>query len=357
MKSAILMAFMFLFASGPPARAAEPCDALDKVQFVCVGASAEDLVAIPKSDWVVLSGELRAVNAKDRTEVVLFSAEPKFNKALYASCPGPLTGAEMTEKKFRAHGINLRAGANGVHTLYVVHHPERESVEVFEIDARGRQPAITWVGCVPAPPGVGGNGLAVLPDNGFAITSFINRNLGGFRGPEGANARAKLSRGEVTGALWEWSPAKGWAQVPGSEASGPNGVEASADGKWFYIAEWGPQRIIKLSRGAATVSKQTVSLGFHPDNMRWQADGSLTVAGQVGTIDAVLVACLGNRICGETGTSVAAIDTTAMTATPLMQAYRANAVFAAGTTGLIVGREIWVGSAFPGSRVARFPLP
>lgn len=340
-----------------PAVAAESCDAIGKVQFLCLGTNAEDLVAVPNSDWVILSGELRAVNTKDLRHIDLFSVEPKFDKALYGACPGPLTGAEMTEKKFRAHGINLRPGANGVHTLYVVHHPERESVEVFEIDSRGAQPKIAWVGCVLAPQGVGGNGVAVLPENGFAITSFINRDLGGFRGPEGVLARGKLASGEVTGAVWEWAPAKGWAKVPGSEASGPNGIEASQDGRWFYIAEWGPQRIIKLSRGAAAVTKGTVPVGFHPDNMRWQKDGSLTAAGQVGTVDAVLVECLGNRICTETGSSVAAIDTVALAARPLMQAYRANAVFAAGTTGLVVGQELWVGSAYAGSRVARFPLP
>lgn len=82
MKSALLVAFAFLFASALTARAAEPCDPLGKVQFLCVGANAEDLAAIPNSDWVIPSCELRAVNAKDRTEVVLFSAEPKFNKAL-----------------------------------------------------------------------------------------------------------------------------------------------------------------------------------------------------------------------------------------------------------------------------------
>lgn len=357
MKPILILASLLLFAVAGPAAAAEACDPIGKVQFLCLGANAEDLVAVPNSDWVILSGELRAVNTRDLRHIDLFSAEPKFDKALYGACPGPLTGAEMTERKFRAHGINLRAGANGVHTLYVVHHPERESVEVFELDARGREPKVAWVGCVLAPQGVGGNGVAVLPGNGFAITSFINRDLGGFRGPEGQPARGKLAGGEVTGAVWEWSPANGWAKVPGSEASGPNGVEASANGKWFYIAEWGPQRIIKLSRGAATVTRQTIPVGFHPDNMRWQKDGTLTAAGQVGTVDAVLVECLGSRICGETGTSVAAIDTTALTARPLMQAYRANAVFAAGTTGLVVGQELWVGSAFSGSRVARFPLP
>lgn len=356
MKPALLLLFLVLPAM-TPAAAAERCDPVGKVRFLCLGANAEDLVAIPNSDWVILSGELRAVNTKDLHHVELFSAEAKFDRALYAACPGPLTGAEMTEQKFRAHGINLRAGGNGVHTLYVVHHPERESVEVFEIDARGAAPRIAWVGCVPAPPGVGGNGVAVLPDNGFAITSFINRDLGGFRGPEGRLARGKLAGGEITGAVWEWSPAGGWMKVPGSEASGPNGVEASADGKWFYIAAWGPQQIIKLSRGRAAVTREVIPVGFHPDNMRWQEDGSLTAAGQVGTVDAVLVECLGNRVCGETGTSVAAIDTVALTARPLMQAYRANAVFAAGTTGLIVGQELWVGSAFAGSRLARFPLP
>ena len=66
-----------------------------------------------------------------------FSNESRFDRARYSSCPGPITGREMTDRRFRAHGINVRAGPNGVHTLYVVHHTQRESVEIFEVDARG----------------------------------------------------------------------------------------------------------------------------------------------------------------------------------------------------------------------------
>src|SRR5258706_4556276 len=108
-------------------------------------------------------------------EVSLFSTPAKFARARYASCPGPITGPEIADRKFRAHGINLRAGPNGVHTLYVVHHGQRESVEIFELDTRGKTPTITWIGCAPSPNGVSGNSVAVLPNDGFSLTNFLNR--------------------------------------------------------------------------------------------------------------------------------------------------------------------------------------
>ena len=36
---------------------------------------------------------------------------------------------------FRAHGLYLKPGDGGVHTVYLVHHGNRESVEVFEPEA------------------------------------------------------------------------------------------------------------------------------------------------------------------------------------------------------------------------------
>jgi hypothetical protein len=334
--------------------AAQACDAVDGVEFLCLSATAEDLVAIPGSDWIVLSGELRAVNTRDGSEIPLFSPDPKFDRALYSSCPGPLTGPEIAAKRFRAHGINVRAGANGVHTLYVVHHSGRESVEVFELDARGATPAVTWVGCAPAPQGVTGNSVAVLPDRGFALTSFLDRSLGGFLGDAGAGVREKLRRGETTGEVWEWHPGAGWAKVPGSEGAGPNGIEASPDGKWYYLAEWGAQRMIKLSRGEPTPTRRVTALDFHPDNVRWQSDGTLLVAGQRGTVDAVLRDCLTNRDCTGVATSVASIDPGSLRAREVVHAVPANRHFAAGTTGLRVGDEIWVGSTYRGTRIARF---
>jgi hypothetical protein len=243
-----------------------------------------------------------------------------------------------------------------VHTLYIVHHQGRESVEVFEIDARPKIPTIAWVGCAISPQGISGNGVAVLPNNGFAVTNFATRSLGGFRGPDGARLRGMLSKGDVTGEVWQWSPAAGWTKIPGTEGAGPNGIEASRDGKWLYINEWGSQNVLRVSRGVTPVKRDKVKLDFHPDNLRWQSDGSLLAAGQHGSVDDVLDACLGDRNCATTSTSVARIDPQTLKVDELVHQYPDNEQFAAGTTGLIIAKELWVGSTGRGNRIARFEL-
>ena len=71
--------------------------------------------------------------------------------------------------------------------------------------------------------------------------------------------------------------------MPGSEASGANGLEMSEDGKTLYVAAWGSQSFFRLSRGGAKPERQEVPLGFRVDNIRWARDGSILAAGQGGT--------------------------------------------------------------------------
>jgi len=201
---------------------------------------------------------------------------------------------------------------------------------------------------------VSGNSVAVLPDGGFALTNFLSKRLGAWAGPKGAAVRAKLARGEPTGEVWEWNVGHGWSKVPGSEGAGPNGIEASPDGKWYYIAEWGAQKVIKLSRGRPDPIRRAVPVDFHPDNLRWQPDGSLLAAGQRGTVEAILSDCLLKNDCGGIATSVASVDPETLATKELVHAYPTNEYFAAGTTGLKVGDEIWVGSTYHGTRIARF---
>jgi sugar lactone lactonase YvrE len=91
---------------------------------------------------------------------------------------------------------------------------------------------------------------------------------------------AALQKGEVNGELWEWHTASGWQKVPGSEASGANGLEMSSDAKTLYVAAWGSQSFFRLSRGGAKPEKQEVPLGFRVDNIRWSRDGSILATGQ-----------------------------------------------------------------------------
>ena len=194
---------LLLGAAGPSAAACEPDG---EVQFLCGPVSPEDLAPVPQSPWIVVSsmvdeGHLYLADTRDHTSTVLFPTEAsraRHDTATYGSCPGPLTS------EFRPHGLHLRPGDNGTHTLFVVRHGGRESIEVFQLDAGGGSPTLTWVGCAVAPEPLGLNAVVGLPDGGFAATS------------------------PRTGDVWEWHTDTGWNIVPGSEDIGPNGTGSLA---------------------------------------------------------------------------------------------------------------------------------
>src|SRR5215468_3373817 len=256
------------------------CDPAGNVQFICEQLAPEDLVLVPGGEWVISSGmaangAIRAVSVRDRTTTVLFpgaASRARPDARTYPSCPGPIDAAAEKEK-FRAHGLYLRPGRNALHTLWMVHHGDRESIEVFELDARVRPPQLTWTGCAVAPDPIGLNSVVGLSDGGFVTTNFSPRG-------QDAAARTKMMAGENNGELWEWHTASGWQKVPGSESAGANGLEISNDGKWLYIGGWGSQSVIRLSRGQTPVKRDSVNVGFRVDNMRWGADGMLLAAGQ-----------------------------------------------------------------------------
>ena len=313
-----------------------PCDPDGDVEFICGPVSPEDLVAVPEAPWVIVSsmsdeGQLFGIDSRDQSLTVLFpneTSEPSHDTATYGSCPG----YEATQ--FRPHGISLQRGSNGLHTLYVVRHGARESVEVFEVDARGAVPSLTWKGCVVAPDNVTLNSVAPLPNGAFAVTNFQ------FEGGE----------------LWEWQPAGGWAKVPGSETSGANGLEASPDGRWFYIGGWTTQSLIQVSRGQTPPQVEAVDVGFHIDNVHWAPDGSLLAAGHVGNTQEQILECLSDGNCDGVTSRVAKIDPERLTVEEIVR-YPSNDFVIMGTAALEVGAEIWVGGIGGADRIGRFRTP
>ena len=149
-----------------------------------------------------------------------------------------------------------------------------------------------------------------------------------------------MQAGEKNGELWEWHTGAGWKIVPGSEASGANGIEISKDGKWFYMGGWGNQTFIRLSRGQTPVKKDDVPVGFRVDNVRWAPDGSLFAAGQGGTAAAAT-------------SNVVKINPNTLKFKEIIR-YPYNDAFRFGTVAVQVGKEIWLGSVV-GDRIARFP--
>jgi hypothetical protein len=337
-----------------PAAAAPPCNPVGPLGFVCGTLNSEDLVQVPGTAWIVASGmdggaagshgSLHLVDSRDRSWRTLFpgtSPQIKWDKTTYGDCPSPPDLA-----KFSAHGLNLRPGDNGTHTLYVVNHGGRESIEIFALDANGTEPTVAWIGCAVMPPHTWPNSMAPLPEGGMVVTDMFD--------PQDPKAPDKMNAGENTGAVYEWHPHNGYALVPGSQMSGNNGIEVSRDGKWIYVAAWGNKAVVRLARGAAAPQRDVLPAGFLVDNLRWAPDGRLIVAGQNVPAKQVF-ACFQSKTtrCTQPWRMVR-WDTTAMTLSPVATK-AGTAVFGDATVGLQIGSEMFVGT-FRGDRIAYFPL-
>jgi sugar lactone lactonase YvrE len=317
------------------------CSPAGTVRFVCGQQAPEDLVALPGSQWIVASafagtGGINLISVRDHTTTLAFPAatsKERLDAKTYNTCPGPPDAADKA--KFATHGLALRAGRNSTHTLYAVHHGGRESIEVFEVDARGKTPALTWVGCAVAADPIGLNSVVALPEDGFIATDFLARGID-------AAGRGRMLAGENNGALWEWHTATGWKMIPGSEAAGANGLEISKDGKWLYVAAWGSQSFFRLSRGQTPVKRDAVPLGFRVDNIRWAPDDSIFAAGQGG-------------VAPMQTSNVVKIDPNTLKVQEIIR-HPNTPEFGNGTVAVQIGKELWVGS-FRGDRIAIFPAP
>ena len=317
-------------------------------QYICGVNSVEDLIRIDGTDWV-LASELGARTGTggfyfiDVRTHAFHEAPPDFSGAadkLYSKCPGP-----PDPKLFAAHGIAIRFQPGKVHQAYAVNHGGRESIEIFDLDASGAEPKLIWRGCAMTPETASANSITPLPNHGFAITSFGVRN--------DKQSMEKVGAGQPSGFVTEWSPAKGWVEVPGTEFSGDNGIVASADGSTLFIAGWGDRTLHVVSRGKVPPTHRAVPLpGFHPDNIRYGPDGSLIIAGQAAEPKAIL-ACISAPVC-TVDSKVVRVNPKTFAIETLVE--EPGTPEYGGTAGaIIVGDEVWLGP-FRGNRVARVKL-
>ena len=248
--------------------------------------------------------------------------------------------------KFSAHGLDIRAGTASQHTLYVVHHGERESIEIFRLKADAETVSLTWIGTVVFPVGVLGNGVAALPGDAFAAGNFLSTT--------DPKAVDKLTAGQPVGVMFIWRPKVGWEDMPDAAAiSADNGVAASRDGRRLFVAGSGDETVVRLSLDGKPGVRAVIKTGFHTDNLRWGADGFLYATGQRDTVSNLL-ACAPNtkqRCAGPF--SVPRIDPETLQTMEVIR-HPGGSTFGAASTTLLVGDEYWFGTPH-GDRIAITP--
>jgi len=341
---AIAMAFALPQAAGaqtPIPFVEHPCEPEGSFDVICGQRHPEDLFRVPDANWILASwydeaGGLRAINAEDRQTVRLFpapTARERHDRETFAECPGPPSARDTA--RVVSTGVTVGPQRNGTHRVYLIRHGlDSSAIEAFELDLRGEVPFVTWVGCVPVPPGSNLNSVTPTPEGGLIASNFNP----GMYSADPAAARQRMEAGGINGGALEWRPGQGWQEVPGSEASGANGVELSEDGRWLYVNAWGRRSIMRLSRGTDSPERVDMNLGFRGDNLHWAPDGSLLTAG-----------------LGDGGTAIARIDPTTLEVTRL-GFIPDSPTFSGGTVAAQVGDMLWIGT-FRSDRIVLVPVP
>ena len=333
-----------------PASAQSACDASGGQTFVCGPKNPEDLVLVPGTQTIISSGMAEGagfylVDARTgEWSALSFQAR---HDATFAGCATP-----PSPQSLNTHGLNIRATGQGRSRLHVVGHGAREAIEIFDVDATGARPTLTWRGCVLMPEGLAANSVASFANGSLVATVLFM--------PGTTFADAVVER-RNTGAVFEWSPGQtGFTLVQGSELPANNGIEVSADGREIYVASSGLQTVVAFAHSNPTRQlRSTGPLPFTPDNVHLGPDGRLYTAGMANDVPECggppgpqhdierLAAC-------PRGTIAVAIDPATMRDTVVVQT-PATPSFSNATMILPVGREAWIGS-FSGDRIARAPL-
>ena len=350
-KTSFLSLSLILFFSGGVVIAEEDgCKSSGDYGFVCGPLNAEDLVLVPDTKWIISSGlgpgaSLYLIDSQQKSWKDFYpegSPRALQDMKTYGACPG-----SPDPNSFITHGLNLRPGKNGHSRLYVVGHGGREAIEVFDVNASGARPVLTWTGCVMLPEGMAANSVASFSDGSLVATVPLHPG----KTIEDAFA------GELTGAVYEWSPGdSGFELVQGTELPYGNGIEVAADEREIFVVSSVLNTVVAYSHSnPARQLRTTRPMAFVPDNVHMGSDGSLITAGMV----------IDDPVCGSVQSSdefdleefaacprpfiAKAIDPQSMEGKDLVRG-PANEHFSNATMALQVGNDIWIGT-FSGDRI------
>lgn len=317
--------------------------------------NAEDIVAIPGTDWVITSGMAIGDVHRPRTFFVNIRTQelrPAWPDNVVFDLDRARFGDVEPPKAWSFHGIDVIRRGSVIELYQVNHDPEhgpeagkgRESVEVFEIELKADGPSLRWRGAVPGPAWLGGNDLCALPEGGFALTNFSY---------PGAEATRMGRSGGICGNVLEWRNIDdGWSIVPGSDLNFPNGIALAPDGQSYFVASWGTKMLVRVPRAGSKVARAEIPLGGLIDNITWTPDGAMLCCVQMDEV-AGLFARMEAGGAVEGPFRVVRVDPVTLE-TSILVADEVPGFFA--TTVLQVSeRELWV-SAVIGNRLLAYDL-
>jgi hypothetical protein len=328
------------------------CDAVGDARPLCGFQNPEDLVLLPGGARLLVSeyggmegehpGALSRLDLANEQRTVLYkSGDGGELRAGWGdpACPG-------APQQLSPHGIDLLRRNDGALALLVVNHAGRESVEFFEVLDGGA--ALAWRGCTIAPEQGWWNEVVGTPDGGFYASHMLPKRGGVAQLLELFRA-AILHR--ASGYVVRWTPGLGFAQVPGTEVVFANGIALSPDGASLYVNSTLGDGLRRVSLASGALEAQTDLPTL--DNLAWGTDGQLYAASLTASV-LEMQAC--NELSG--GSCPAAFEIVRVDPATLAHEvvyHGGGAPMGAGTVGLRVGDELFIGS-FAGDRVLRVAL-
>jgi hypothetical protein len=329
---------------GAPAPPLPSCGDHPDMQVICGVQSPEDLEPTPDGKYLIVSQYASFRTRGATSDIVLLDVASRQIRPLpVTKTPTKGWGDSGCQAPagIAPHGISLARRDGGGWQLFVVNHAGRESIEMYELVKAGASWALSWHGCVVSQKDF--NDVAALGDGSFVGTHPTAI------GQPGAPQGDPFS-GQPTGWVARWTASAGETELPGTRLSYPNGVNASADGRYLYINGFGTHDVHKYDVKAARIVG-VAKVDFMPDNLTWTRSGQLIAAGVKGA--------RGN--CpAESSTpciqafGIAQIDPSTMRARPLFDSGQ-RALMTGVSVALESGPDVYVG-AFQGDRILRMPL-
>jgi hypothetical protein len=343
-RAAAFLALLAVACGGAPRGDCDPDPAPGVVGSVCGFRNPEDVEYVASASLLLVSGRrdgeqpgslsilpLRPDGRPDGAPQPAWPREEQDSTgepAALGECSGP-------PAFFSPHGIDAGTRrADGSVPLAVVHHGERESVELFDLTGRGAAAQLRWRGCVRLPEGTTGNDVGLAIDGSLFVTNYqpVSGGLHGFT----YTVRGAL--GFATGDVLAWHPDEGWQQLPGTRGAHPNGITLAPDGQRVFFAEMNAGAVRESPTDVALAEQSeagAITIGGRPDNLSWSSQGSLLAA--VHLAGPGVLACLWGRLPCRTAWALIEVEPDLSSAVELLR-HDGEAVGGVSSAAEVAGR-------------------